>query len=162
MISKTISRLAAIQVCYQFDMAKSEENAEDLNLEKFIFDIVEYYKINEDSANQESINFEHANINSKPNKNFIYKLSSSVFENLEKIDIIITKELEKEDSISKMNLLLKTILRCAVSEMFFDNTPTKVVIDEYVGLARDFFNNSEVNFTNAILDKISKNQDARI
>jgi N utilization substance protein B len=49
------------------------------------------------------------------------------------------------------------ILRLAAFEIkFLLDVPTKVVIDEYVGIAASFFDETKVTFVNAVIDGIAK------
>ena len=48
-----------------------------------------------------------------------------------------------------------SILRTAVFEMMnHGNTHLKIIINEYVGITRSFFDEKDVGFVNGILDKI--------
>ena len=52
---------------------------------------------------------------------------------------------------------MRAIMRCASYEMLrMFNVPALVVIDEYVGLASDFYAGKEPGFVNAALDKLAR------
>ena len=52
--------------------------------------------------------------------------------------------------------ILRAILRAASYELIARrDVPAKVVIDEYVELAHDFFDGDEPGFVNAVLDKLA-------
>lgn len=78
----------------------------------------------------------------------------------EKLDSIIDKYLDKGWTLEKLGFLLRAILRAAIYELkFIKKAPPAVVINEYVGVTEEFFDESdfgETGFVNAILDKISK------
>jgi len=139
-ISKTLSRLAAIQAIYAYEINKNEEENR-FDIHTSILDVI---TLHEEETEE------------KLSKDFLSKLVILTYDNLDKIDELISINLNKHDNIEKLNLLLRCILRCAVCELKFYETPFKVVIDEYVALTKDFFSDSEINFVNAILDKIQK------
>jgi N utilization substance protein B len=52
--------------------------------------------------------------------------------------------------------ILRAILRAGAFEFVaLRDIPAKVVIDEYVGVARDFFSGDEPGFVNAALDRMA-------
>ena len=79
---------------------------------------------------------------------------------IERNDIIID-ELEtnfKEDLIlSHLDKLFQVIIKCAVFELLYKpNTPSKIIIKEYLNASNFFLENSQTKYLNALLDKISK------
>lgn len=84
------------------------------------------------------------------------KISKLTFENLEKIDDIITNNL-KGWSSSRISKVTKAILRMAVCEMMFcDDVPVKVAINEAVEVAKKFAGDDEPSYINGVLGSISK------
>lgn len=61
--------------------------------------------------------------------------------------------------IDKLNKIDLAILRLAVYELYFTNTPSKVVIDEAVELAKEFGGESSPSFINGALGDILKRKD---
>ena len=60
-----------------------------------------------------------------------------------------------------MDSILRAILRAAAFELVARrDVPAKVVIDEYVGIARDFFAGDEPGFVNAALDTMARRKRA--
>lgn len=79
------------------------------------------------------------------------ELSQAVEENQEKIDEIITKSATEWplDQINKTDL---AILRLAVYELLFQKeTPTKVIIDEAIEIAKKYGSDSSGSFINGAL-----------
>lgn len=151
--NKTISRLAAVQAVYLFDISDTKIQDNTTNTELNIIDIISQHSPSEYSENHEvSIR------DQKINKSFMHKLVFLVHDHIDKIDQIISKYLTKHDSIDRLSVLLRAILRCATAELLYLETPYKVIIDEYTKLTKDFFGTPEVNFTNAILDKMAKTE----
>jgi len=112
-----------------------------------------YYIQTQDSK---EINTYRKTIKTKTNKNinqdFVIELVDTAIHNHDKIDSILEKNLDKHESVEKLMLLLRAILRLALAEKYFFNTPDKVVINEYVKITTKFFD-VEVAFVNAILDR---------
>lgn len=141
-IGKTLSRLAAIQAIYVYEINSSQKDSDDFDIHTAILDVI-------------ALHDEESEIASL-SKEFLSKLVMLTYEHLSEIDKMITSNLTKHENTEKLNLLLRSLLRCAVAELFYYKTPYKVVIDEYVALTKDFFNDAEISFVNAILDKIHK------
>ena len=91
-------------------------------------------------------------------KTLIKNVVNGVLERQELIDEKINSFLNNDFKDNKSDKIVKIIIEAAVYELIFQhNTPTKVIISEYVKTANLFLNNSQVHYINAILDKISKN-----
>jgi len=91
-------------------------------------------------------------------KTLIKNVVNGVLERQELIDEKINSFLNNDFKDNKSDKIVKIIIEAAVYELIFQhNTPTKVIISEYVKTANLFLNNSQVHYVNAILDKISKN-----
>ncbi|MEQ8344587.1 MAG: transcription antitermination factor NusB [Sneathiellaceae bacterium] len=73
------------------------------------------------------------------------------------IDGHLNAALAGRRDVMRMEVTLRAILRAGVYELLARiDTPTKVVIAEYVALAYDFFNKTEADLVNAILDRIGR------
>ena len=82
------------------------------------------------------------------------KIINTVQNNVGEIDKIVEKSAPEWpiDKISKIDLI---ILRIAIAEMLFGiKTPTKVVIDEAVELAKGFGNETSSKFVNGVLGSV--------
>jgi N utilization substance protein B len=63
--------------------------------------------------------------------------------------------------LARVDSVLRAILRAAGLELVARrDVPAKVVIDEYVGIANDFFSGDEPGFVNAALDTMAKRKRA--
>ena len=81
----------------------------------------------------------------------------SVIDNQEKIDAAILNRLSKGWKLSRLDATTRAILRAATGELIAHQELSKaVILDEYVSLAHDFFDKTEANFVNAVLDNLSK------
>lgn len=89
-------------------------------------------------------------------RNFFTRLVNDVVEQQDKIDQIIRARLSKKWRFSRIDAILRAILRCGCCELLVAKTiPTAVVVDEYVEIAKAFFDKSESGFINATLDAIA-------
>ena len=72
------------------------------------------------------------------------------------IDKAIAACLSENWSLARVDSILRAILRAAGFELVARrDVPAKVVIDEYVGIAHDFFSGDEPGFVNAALDRMA-------
>ena len=57
----------------------------------------------------------------------------------------------------RMNLELRAILRCAISELIYTDIHINIAIKEYLGITRAFYNtDDEISFIRSILDRFNK------
>lgn len=138
--TRTVSRVAAVQVLYLIDFNKIDPDNETALKETF----------DEVMSNYEP------ELHSDNDKKFILNLIEKIFDIENDVGRVISSHLLKQKNIDQLNIMLKSILRCGVCELMHFKTPYKVVVSEYVNIARDFVSPNEVNFTNAILDKIAE------
>ncbi len=90
-------------------------------------------------------------------KKFIKDVVSGTLERSELIEDTININLANDIDLVKTDKLLKIILFAAVFELMFKhNTPTKVIISEYLLASEYFLEKVQIGYLNAILDKISK------
>jgi N utilization substance protein B len=77
-----------------------------------------------------------------------------------KLDPYLTRQLAAGWRLSRLDATVRAILRAGLYEMIRrPDVPYKVVINEYVDVARAFFEGDEPGFINAVLDAAAK--DAR-
>lgn len=98
------------------------------------------------------LKFERVSLNEMQIK-FIKFLVKSTVENIEDIDDLI-KKFAKNWDFHRISLIDKSILRLAIMEMRYSDTPSKVVINEAVELAASFSGIKSSRFINGILDAI--------
>jgi N utilization substance protein B len=90
-------------------------------------------------------------------KKFIKDVVSGTLERNELIEEAINMHLSADIDLVKTDKLLKIILFASVFELMFKhNTPTKVIISEYILASEYFLEKIQIGYLNAILDKISK------
>jgi N utilization substance protein B len=75
------------------------------------------------------------------------------------IDRAIVRRLAENWRLERLDATLRAILRAGAFELIHAEAPTEVVIDEYVEMAKSFFEGPEPGFVNGALDAIAR--DAR-
>lgn len=82
---------------------------------------------------------------------------AGTIENIGQIDEIIKSHLSENWSFDRLNKVTLAVLRISIYSLVFqkDIAPT-IVIDEAISLSKDFGPEDSFKFTNAMLDKISK------
>ena len=89
-------------------------------------------------------------------KKYIKDVVSGTLERSELIEETIKMNLADDIDLLKTDKLLKIILFAAIFELMFKhNTPTKVIISEYLLASEYFLEKIQIGYLNAILDKIS-------
>jgi N utilization substance protein B len=134
---RRIARLAAVQALYQMELAGvgAEEVAEEFIAHRF-----------EDAP---------ADID------FFKTIVEGVPVHQMEIDKAIAACLSENWKLARVDSILRAILRAAGFELVARrDVPAKVVIDEYVGIAHDFFAGDEPGFVNAALDRMARRKRA--
>ncbi len=88
---------------------------------------------------------------------FAEDLIRCTIQNLSEIDSIITKH-TKNWSLERLATIDRNILRLAVAELYFTDTPAAIVINEAIEIAKKFSTEQSGKFVNGILDKIQSEQ----
>lgn len=88
-------------------------------------------------------------------KEFFERLTTGVEENLEAIDESILSKL-KNWTISRIFKIDLAVLRLAIYEVLYTETPYKVAINEAVELAKKYGNDESYTFVNGVLREIAK------
>ena len=87
---------------------------------------------------------------------FAARLATGVVDTVANLDPIISEAAEHW-RIERMNVMDRLILRLAVYEFLHETeTPSRVIINEALELARTFSNDDSVRFINGILDAIRR------
>ncbi len=90
-------------------------------------------------------------------KKYIKDVVSGTLERVDLIEETITKHLDQDINLKRTDKLLKIILFSAVFEfMFKHQTPKNVIISEYIRASEFFLEKAQINYLNAVLDKLSK------
>jgi N utilization substance protein B len=104
------------------------------------------------------INRDFSNVDSE--YEYVSETLDGVSSNLDYIDSIISKNLVNW-RLQRLTFIDRAIIRCAVYEMEFLNTPSEIVINEALNITRKYSDegdNKMVGFVNKVLDNIKKAQ----
>ena len=110
----------------------------------------------ENLKEQTEIYLENAEISDENTMNYMKGIAEGIENNIKEIESKISENLKKDwkiERISKINLVL---LKLAIYEILYTETPFKVVINEVVELAKKYGDDTSPNFVNGILASIVK------
>ncbi len=143
---KSFSRFFATQVLfsYFFDI---KENEDLDSLKSFI----ENYYISEEFSEENAEEYKK-NINME----FFNELIYGTVKHIDAIDAILNENLTGKYTFNVIDGLIKIILRLAMFEFKYTETDKKIIINEYVDIAGEYFDEKATSFVNAILDRLSK------
>ncbi|MEO0328788.1 MAG: transcription antitermination factor NusB [Pseudomonadota bacterium] len=75
------------------------------------------------------------------------------------LDPIIHNILVADWPLSRIETLLRAVLRCGAFELIYrTHVPVRVVISEYLEIAKAFFDEEEIRLVNAVLDRLARDQ----
>ena len=136
---RSAARLAALQALYQLEMTG---NAPADVVEEFIA-----HRFGHEAEGESPVIHDEA---------FFADIVHGVLKHQVEIDRSIARSLASGWTLARIDSILRALLRAATYELVARrDVPAKVVIDEYVELARDFFEGDEPGFVNAVLDRLA-------
>jgi N utilization substance protein B len=136
---RSAARLAAVQALYQMELT-------GVGAEETVFEFVEH------RFGKEAETGTAGEIDS----DFFGRLVRGVPDHQEEIDAGITKVLSADWRLTRIDSILRAILRAGTFELIAcKDVPAKAVIDEYVDVGHAFFTGDEPSFLNAALDKLA-------
>lgn len=108
--------------------------------------------------NDEDINIflESNNVNEKEAINYIKNITQGISENEEKIISLIGNNLKEQWNIERISKINLALLKLAIYEILFSETPFKVVINEAVELAKKYGEDNSAMFINGVLASVVK------
>ncbi|HSG95123.1 MAG TPA: transcription antitermination factor NusB [Afifellaceae bacterium] len=134
------ARLAAVQALYQMDIAGTSLPA-----------VVAEFEAHRLDGDVEGEALRPADAG------FFGSLVSGVVDRQREIDPVIHKALPAGWPLKRIDVTLRAILRCGVFELRQrEDIPARVVITEYVDVARAFFETDEPGLVNAVLDNVAR------
>jgi N utilization substance protein B len=139
-IERSAARLAATQALYQIEMTAGDAD-------EVITEFIDHRfggdpETGNDGAHDES---------------FFGDIVHGVLRHQVEIDRALTASLASGWTLARVDSILRALLRAAAYELKARaDIPVKVVIDEYVELAKDFFDGEEPAFVNAVLDRLAR------
>lgn len=138
--ARSSARLRAVQALYQMEM--NDENA-GITIAEFI-----------DHRLNEVIEGDHLN---DADNIFFADVVKGVEDHLAEIDGHISGCLSDSWTLARIEPVARGMLRAGTFELIArPDVPTSVVINEYVEVAKAFFDDSKPGFVNGVLDKLAK------
>ena len=138
--ARTVARLAAVQALYQMEVsgAGAETVVREFTDHRFDRDIDGHTLAQADEA-------------------FFAELVRGVVEEQAEIDRAVAGRLAQGWRLERIDATLRAILRAGAWELLRrPDVPYEVAIDEYVEIAKSFFEGPEPGFVNGALDGIAK------
>lgn len=138
--SRSVARLAAVQALYQMEVSSIgvEHVIREFTDHRFDRDIEGVTLASADEA-------------------FFAELVRGVVAEQARIDAAIARRLAKGWRLERLDATVRAILRAGTYELTSRaDVPTEVAIDEYVEVAKSFFEGTEPGFVNGALDAVAK------
>ena len=130
-------REAAVQMLYQWEVGRAA-----------MADVAETFWLHDDQADSVVVDTDH--------RMFAQTLAAGVADKVGSLDPVIVDAAENW-RIERMNVMDRLILRLAVYEFLHEPaTPSRVIINEALELARTFSDPDSVRFVNGILDAVRR------
>ena len=90
-------------------------------------------------------------------KKFIKDVVNGTIERNEIIVTEVKNYLSDDVKLNKLDKVFQVIIKSAIFEFLYKtNTPTRIIIKEYLNVSNFFLEDSQTKYLNALLDKISK------
>ena len=137
---RSAARLAAVQALYQMDVAQTS-----------VLDVIAEFSLNrlEDEIEGDQLQ--------APDSQFFQDVLKGVVAEQRAIDPIVDEKLASGWRLSRIDSILRAILRSAVYELIHrEDVPARVIISEYIDIAHAFFDQKETRMVNGVLDHIAK------
>jgi transcription antitermination protein NusB len=138
--ARTAARVAAVQALYQMDLAGTDIN--DV--------ITEFLEVRFTSETpDETI--------AGADRVFFADILRAVLRRQREIDPMVDEQLATGWRLVRVDSILRAILRAGVAELLDrSDVPARVAINEYVTVAKTFFDGDEPRVVNGVLDKIAR------
>ena len=147
-IDRSSARLAAVQAIYEIDMTGISA---DPVLQEFLKD---RWKSRPDMLNEDEENLPDL---APPDGALLAELIRGVSAKRDDLDGIIGPALSGEWTVERLEVILRAILRAGTFELLsMAEVPAKVIINEYVNVAKAFFDDNKPALVNGVLDKIAR------
>jgi N utilization substance protein B len=143
--SRSVARLAAVQALYQMEVSS-------IGVESVIREFTEHRF---DRA-LEGVEGEGDTLASA-DEAFFADLVRGVVSEQKRVDAAIAKRLAENWRLERLDATVRAILRAGAYELANrPDVPTEVAIDEYVEVAKSFFEGTEPGFVNGALDGVAR------
>jgi N utilization substance protein B len=138
--ARTVARLAAVQALYQMEIA-------GVGVEAVIREFCDH-RFDADLEGERL---------AEADEDFFAELARGVVADQKAVDGAVSRHLAQGWRLERIDATLRAILRAGAFELLHrPDVPTEVAIDEYVEVAKSFFEGPEPGVANAVLDAIAK------
>jgi N utilization substance protein B len=138
--ARSVARLAAVQALYQMEVSS-------VGVETVIREFAEH-RFDRDVEDMTLASADEA---------FFADLVRGVVKHQKDVDQAVTRRLADKWRLERIDATVRAILRAGTYELTHrDDVPKEVVIDEYVELAKSFFEGPEPGFVNGALDAVAQ------
>ena len=142
---RTASRVAAVQALFQSD--QTGDNPET---------VIDQFVRHRLGAAEGQDGFEDGRIPDAEVKLFSRVVRETV-RRQDAIDPMLVDALPDDWPLSRIDPVLRALLRAGAAELSMtDGPPSRVVINEYLDIARGFFTGPEPGMVNAVLDRLAR------
>ncbi|HTI79944.1 MAG TPA: transcription antitermination factor NusB [Acetobacteraceae bacterium] len=142
---RTASRLAAVQALFQSEQA--QDNPETV-IDQFV-----RHRLGEIPG---SGGFEDGRVPDAEVPLFARIVRAAVAQQ-DTIDTMLANALPADWPLARIDPVLRAVMRAAAAEMATTGgAPAKVIINEYLDVARGFFTGAEPGMANAVLDRLAR------
>jgi N utilization substance protein B len=139
-LSRSQARLAAVQALYQMDLAETDLAA--------IIEEFKAHRLGKDTDN---------GTGSEADADHFAGVLRGVVRRQREIDPVIDRQLAQGWRLTRIDSIVRAILRAAVFELMeLSDVPARVVISEYIEVANAFFEGDEPRVVNGVLDAIAR------
>ena len=140
---RTVARLAAVQALYQMEVAGTGVEA-----------VIREFS---DHRFGRAPDGEQGAPLADADEDFFADLVRGVVSQQGAVDATIVRRLSKDWRLERLDATVRAMLRAGAWELMHrPDVPSEVAIDEYVELAKSFFEQTEPSFVNAALDGVAR------
>jgi transcription antitermination protein NusB len=150
---RTRSRMAAVQALYQMDLAGTDITAviDDFTLTRFVAPTADEEARTDADAQAVQDTLIGADAQ------FFADLLRGVVRRQRDIDPLIDAQLVEGWRLARIDSIMRAILRSGTLELMERaDVPGRVIINEYIDVAKAFFNDEEPKVVNGVLDRLAR------
>jgi len=141
-VSRSVARLAAVQALYELEMSNASPDA-------VLLEFVKHRWENQESDDGGEL--------AEPDKELFLKIVRGVHADKTSLKKLLDNALSGEWTVDRLEVVLRVVLLSGLFELkALQDVPPKVVINEYMEVAKAFFDGGEVSMVNGVLDKMAR------
>lgn len=144
---RTVSRMAAVQALYQMDLAGTDAG-----------EVIDQFMAARPEADKDEADAEGEALTSLEggDATFFADVVKGVVRCQREIDPLVDQQLRTGWRLVRVDSILRAILRGGVFELLErSDVPARVTINEYINIAKAFFEADEPKVVNGVLDRIA-------